>query len=183
VQSSNHGEIRTSTAAAPCSCANDEEAADRHHVEQHDMLQRQRVRRLQREERAQEEDRRKPERCNQQYGTEDQHRSQHLGHARRQLAPRDRTRPLDGMLPVERRVAHVVDEVARAGRGAVRGKRGEGFAPTGEIAELRREDDPCEEEQVLRPLARTQRNEGRAGQRPSLRQVDDRRRNAHAGRG
>ena len=78
------------------------------------------------------------------------------------------------MQAVVRRVADVVDEVARARGGAVRGEGGERLAPASWIAELRREDDPGEEEQVLRPLPRAQRDERGPGLRAPARQVVDR---------
>src|SRR5437868_6298922 len=64
-----------------------------------------------------------------------------------------------GMQAVVRRVSDIVQEVARARRRAVGGKGGERLAPAAEIAELRGEDDPREEQQVLRPLSRSQRDQ------------------------
>ena len=63
------------------------------------------------------------------------------------------------MLPVGVDVAEVVDEVGGARRRAVRDERGHRLEPAGRVAELGREDDPGEEEQVLQPLPRPQRDE------------------------
>src|SRR5213078_2217394 len=132
---------------------------------------------------AEEEDRGNPERGNEQHGAEDEQRGQGLRRPRRELPARDRPRALHRMETVVRGVTDVVDEIARARRGAVRGERGKRLAPAREVAELRGEDDSCEQEQVLRPLAWAQRDERRARHRPALWEVEDRRRNAHAGGG
>ena len=59
----------------------DEQTGDAHDVEQHDVLELQRVRRLQREEGAQAEDRGEPERRDEEDGREDQHHGDQLGQA------------------------------------------------------------------------------------------------------
>src|SRR3954451_4517941 len=117
------------------------------------MLEGKCVRRLQREERAEKEDRRDPQRRDEQESDQDKRDAERLGEPRRELAPRDRPRTLDGVDAVERRVAHVVDQVARAGGGAVRNEGGERLPPPGWIVEPGSEDDPGEQQQVLGPLA------------------------------
>ena len=59
-------------------------------------------------------------------------------------------------------VADIVDEV-RGGRcGAVRGEGADRLEPPGRVTELRREEEPGEQEQVLRPLTRPRGVEQRA---------------------
>ena len=142
-----------------CSRADDEEPRDRHHVEQYDVLQQQRVGGLQREEDAEEEDRRDAERCDEQHGREEQPCGKRLGEPWRQLAARDRPGALEWVDAVVGRVTDVVDEVARARGSAIGGQRGERLTPARQVAELCGEDDAREEQQVLRPLPRPQRDE------------------------
>src|SRR5438128_7709990 len=71
------------------------------------------------------------------------------------------------------RVAHVVDEVRGTGGGAVRGEDGERIEPAPWVTELRSEDDPGEEEQVLRPLPGSQRDECRLRLSTPARELDD----------
>src|SRR3954449_613995 len=63
------------------------------------------------------------------------------------------------MLPVGVDVAKIVDEVGGARCGAVGDERGYRLEPAGPGAELGREDDAGEEEQVLQPLPRPQCDE------------------------
>jgi len=62
-------------------------------------------------------------------------------------------------------VAQVVDQVGSARERAVGAEGRKRLAPADGVAELRREDDPGEDEQVLRPLPRPQRNHGGAESR------------------
>ena len=143
--------------------ADDEQPADRHHVEQHDVLERERVRRPEARRRCRGTgSTASPSGATSSTAEKSSTAASASAQPWRKLAARDRPRALDRMHAVVRRVADVVDEVARARRRAVRGEGGERLAPAGEVAELRREDDPGEEEQVLRPLPRPQRDERRA---------------------
>src|SRR5439155_10342210 len=81
--------------------------------------------------------------------------------------------PLHRMPAVVLHVAHVVQEVGRARRRAVAGEYRERIEPAPAVAELRREDDPGEEEQVLRPLTRAQRNERGPNGAAAPGQIDD----------
>src|SRR5437016_2380188 len=67
-----------------------------------------------------------------------------------------------------RRVANVVCEVGRARGGAVGGERDQRVGPEARLAELAGEEQSGEEEEVLRPLARAERDPGRARDRPRL---------------
>ena len=58
-------------------------------------------------------------------------------------------------------VAHVVHEVGGARGRAVGDERRRGLDPAQRVPDLRREDEPGEEQQVLRPLARPHRDERR----------------------
>jgi hypothetical protein len=114
---------------------------------------------LEYEERGEEGNRAPAEHRSAAEGEDDQHPGEHERRPCGKLAARDRPEPLDRMLPVVRSVAHVVGEVRGARRGAVDGEGEAGLQPAGDVAELRGEDQPGEEQQVLRPLPRTERRE------------------------
>src|SRR5205085_11724519 len=92
---------------------------------------------------------------------------------RQELPPRNRTGALDGMRAIVLHVAHVVQQVSGAGGGAVRDEHGEGVEPAPAVPQLCGEDDPGEEQQVLRPLTRPQGDERGARTTTSLRKLDD----------
>ena len=145
-----------------------EEPTDRRHVEQDDVLQPERVRGLQGEEAEQQHERPDAE----DRGERDRHcdedeRRPHGGPLR-QLAARDRPQPLHRMPPVEIGVAQVVQQVRGARGGAVGDEGDERLHPLLPHADLRCEDDACENERVLRPLPRTQGDE--RGVRPAARE-------------
>ena len=150
-----------------------EEGRDRQHVDEHDMLQLRRVGRLKKDEADETEERGKAEpgddgQCTErENGCEDDRRSGP------QLAPGDRPAPLDGMAAVGGGVPHVVDEIGRARGGAVGDERQHGLEPADRIAELRGEDDPGEEQQVLHPLPWTECDERCHERRAAHRQLDD----------
>src|SRR5439155_19423696 len=104
---------------------------------------------------------------------DEQQRGDRLGGSRRELTAGNRTSTLDRVRSVMFRVADVVDEVARARGRAVRAEGGQRFAPAREVAELRGEDDPGEEEEVLRPLAGAERNDRGLELRAAARKVED----------
>ena len=92
---------------------------------------------------------------------------------RGELPAGDGTGALDRVEPVGRGVTDVVDEVGGARRGAVGDEGGDGGDPAAGVAQLGSEDDPGEEEQVLRPLPRPQRDECGHGRRAPHRQLHD----------
>src|SRR5207248_8370274 len=104
----------------------------RHDVQQDDVLERERVGRLQGEEGAEEEDGRDPERGSEQDSRDEQQRGGRLGGSGRELTAGNRTCTLDRVCSVMFRVSDVVDEVARARGRAVRAERGQRLAPARE---------------------------------------------------
>ena len=134
--------------------ADDEEPGDRHHVDEHHVLERRRVRDLERDEAGQQRHRGRAQegRAADRSGGE----KARGGERRpwRELATRKRPPPLHRVAAVVLDVPHVVDEVRGARGGAVDGERGQRLEPTAGVPDLRGEDDAGEEEQVLRPLAR-----------------------------
>src|SRR6266545_1748813 len=115
--------------------------------------------REQRGAREQEEQRRESERRRDNDGDRSERGRERERPARGQLPARDRAIPLDRMQTVALRVPHVVDEVGRARRRAVRDEDRNRLEPAVAVAELRREDEPREQQQVLRPLLWSQRRE------------------------
>ena len=152
--------------------ADHEQPADREDVQQHDVLEPEAVAELDRRERDEKAQRReaqpraRAERRSSEYPGE---RDRQAG---RQLPARDRPLALDRMETVVLPVAQVVDDVGRARERAVGREAHDGLRPARGVAELRREDDPREDEQVLRPLPRPHRRERRSGQRAPARQLD-----------
>ena len=118
------------------------------------MLETERVRGLQRREPAHERDGlgAEHERECQRDGGEDACEAE--SRANGEIAAREGTTPLERVRGVSRTVTHVVEEVRRAGGGAVEGEGRRRFGPADAVAELGREDDPREQKQVLRPLLR-----------------------------
>ena len=164
MQTSSQGEIGTSTATAPAAARTTNSAAIVEHVDENDVLQPERVRGLEAGEEAEESDGSVAEPRRQRDREHRERRGEHECRPRRELATRDRPALLERVRAVGVAVEHVVDEVRRARGGAVRGERSSRLHPATPVAELRGEDDPREEQQVLRPLARPQgrnRNEGR----------------------
>src|SRR5919199_2448434 len=165
--------------------AYDEEPGDRHHVDQDDVLQPERVRPLKCKEADEEGDGHEPERRDRDEGGGDEHGRQRERGALAQLAARNRSRALDRVRAVERRVADVVDEVGGAGGGTVARESREGVRPSPGVTELRGEDDSREEQEVLRPLPRPQSNQRGTGGATPRRELEHRCRlvQAHAADG
>ncbi len=90
-------------------------------------------------------------------GHDQRHRRRH-GAAHRQPAGGDRAGALVGVQAVLVAVGDVVQQVDRARQGAEDDERGQG-RPQGRGEELLAEDEPAEDEQVLDPLPRPQRDE------------------------
>src|SRR5947208_15053681 len=87
------------------------------------------------------------------------------------------------MCTVMRGVADVVDEIGSTRRCAVRNERCDRGEPAPGVADLRREDDAREEQQVLRPLPGTKRDERGGCGTATAGKLADRRRleRGHAG--
>ena len=153
--------------------ADHEQRRDDEHVDDHDVLEPQRVRGLEDDEREQARDRPWPERGRDPDRDRGEHTGEDEGGARAELTPGDRAAPLDRVQPVGIHVAHVVDEVGGARRGTVCGEGRERLEPAHSVAELGGEDDPGEEEQVLQPLSRTERHKRGAQWRAAARQLGD----------
>ena len=162
MQISSHGEMRTSTAGRAGGRANHEQPGDREHVDQHDVLQPEAVRRLEDEERRHEEHDARPR-----HAVERERRDRQRGRA---SAPRGRSSPR----ATGRRASPVEPSCSASRTSLTRyaaldaaqyaANTAAGLDPPRRVAELLREQDPGEEEQVLRPLARAQR-----GKRPRRR--------------
>ena len=95
-------------------------------------------------------------------------------HTGRHAARGDRTGPLHGVQPVGGGVADVVHQVRGARGGAVGDERCDRLEPAPAVAELRREHDPREEQEVLRPLPRPQGGDDCCRSRPGAREADGR---------
>ena len=152
-----------------------EQPRDRDHVDELERLQAERVRGLEDREREHARERRGAERRTEGQRERAEGRCERERRPGRELAARDRTPALDRMQAVGGDVAHVVDEVGGARRRAVRDERGDRRHPPARVAELRGEHDPREQEEVLRPLARPERSEGRDDGRPPAWELEDRR--------
>jgi len=139
-----------------------EEAGDREHVERRDVLDAEAVARLEREEGDDHPGDAKAERRRHEQGRDREARGDARREPGRQRPRRHGPVALHRMEPVLGRVAHVVDEVRGARRKAERREAGEGVDPAAGVAELRGEEDPGEDEQVLQPLPRARRDEERA---------------------
>ena len=140
-----------------------EHEADGHrqHVEDHDVLEPERIRH---EEHAVGE-RDHPEPQRQAKRRAEAHEQEHDGEGRRRAARQgargDGAVPLHGVLPVLVHVGEVVDQVDRAGERAEDGE-GRERRPDERAEEVLREGDRGEDEEVLHPLPRAQRGDGRA---------------------
>ena len=153
--------------------AQHEQAGDRHHVDEHDVLEAEAVRELEGGKRPEQPEREQAERDGQRDGGRRERKRQRDRRARRELPSRDRPQPLDRVPAVELGIADVVHEVGRAGGGAV-GREGEpGLEPALGVAELRGEHDARKEEEILRPLPRAERGERRPGRAAARLQADD----------
>ncbi len=158
-----------------CGGAKDEEAGDREHVDELQRLQAERVRGLQCPEADHARDGRRAQSRRERQGEHRERGGQRERVPDPELPARDRAEALDRVQPVRFDVADVVDEVRGARGRAVRDERGEGGAPAAGVAELRREHDPREQQEVLRPLPRPQRDECRDRGRPPSGELEDRR--------
>ena len=183
MQSSSHGEIRTSTAAAARRGPDHEERTDREHVEQHDVLEPAACRRPgARRSRARNSDRGRARAAlraaKRQRGQP--RRERRARPAARAPRARSAAARLTGWSRSSSTVAHVVDEVRGARDRAVGDEGCARLQPARRIAELGGEHEAGEDQQVLRPLAAgaAPRDAARSG-RATLRQLDDLGRGGH----
>ena len=144
----------------------DEQARDRHHVDQHDVLEPERVRELERDEcRAA----RAPTRARARPRSRTRRGRGRPPRRARPAARRGRSRSDGGAYrvePVVLGIPHVVQEVrGRRGR-AVGDEHGARLEQPSRVSQLAGEDDPGEDEEVLRPPPRSQRGEPGRRSRP-----------------
>ena len=99
-----------------------------------------------------------------------------------QLAARDRPVALDRMRRSSAASRRSLTRYAALEARAVRDEDRRGLGPARRVAELRREHDPGEEQQVLRPLPRAQRDERGTHRTAARPELDDRRALAAASR-
>ncbi len=150
-----------------------EEPCDGQDVDELDGLQSERVRGLETGERNEAEKRERPQGGCERERQKDERSGERERRAPRELSAGDGAVSLDGMLPIGCDVAHVVDEVRSARGRAVGDERGHGGGPPTGVAELRREDDSREQQEILRPLPWSHRDERRDGRRPPPGKLED----------
>ena len=160
MQSSSHCEIRTSTAMAPAEARRTKSPAITSTSTSSIALRPSEYAPWS-AMKDQARERGRPERCRQPESGRRERGCQRERSIRGELAARHGPKALDRVEPVGVGVADVVDEVRSARRRAVRDEGGDRRDPAARIAELSGEDDPREQEEVLRPLARAQRDEHR----------------------
>ena len=174
VQRSSHCEMRDVDRDRPGGGPEDEEPRDREHVDELDRLQPQRVGGLDGEERDQAGERRPDRAPPRAPSATSVKAAASPSAARAESSPRAIGR--DRLTGCSRSAATSLTSFTRyaaldAAQYATNGENRR--EPPAGVAELRREDDPREEEEVLRPLAGPERDEGGAGRRAPPRQLDD----------
>jgi hypothetical protein len=132
--------------------AQHEARRDRHHVEDDDMFQHDRVEEIERQVRGEQQDESRAEREREGSGAGDQHRGGGRRDAGCELAGGNRPQPLDRMLAILGAITQVVDEIDRARRGAKGGEGERSMSEEPRIVETVREDDRRQHEEVLDPL-------------------------------
>ena len=177
-------EMRTSTATAPAAARRTNSPAIAITSTSSTVLSRMRVGRLEREEPREARERQGAEHRREREREHGEPRGERQRAAGPELAACHGPCALDRVQPIGRDVAHVVHEVGGARCGAVRDEGRHRRAPAAGVAELGGEDDPREQEEVLRPLPRPQRDDRRRKRRPPRGKLDDRRgqRFRHAGK-
>ncbi len=142
--------------------------ADRYgqHVDDDDVLQRPGVEGEQADVRRAEQAEGRPEPERGPEGGDAEHRGRRQRGRHRNRAGRDRPIPLDRMAAIGLPVRHVVEEIDDAGERAEDDERGEGIQDRPRVQQPLAEQQRGEDDEVLRPLRRPERQDEARGQRP-----------------